>query len=21
MTYGHYCMKWFPRSLWSKRFI
>jgi len=21
MTCGHYCMRWFPRSLWSKKFI
>jgi len=20
-TCGHYCMRWFPRSLWSKKFI
>jgi len=20
-TCGHYCRKWFPRSLWSKKFI
>jgi len=21
MTCGHYCRRWFPRSLWSKKFI
>jgi len=21
MTCGHYCRRWFPRSLWSKSFI
>jgi len=21
MTCGHYCWRWFPRSLWSKKFI
>jgi len=20
-TSGHYCRRWFPRSLWSKNFI
>jgi len=20
-TCGHYCRRWFPRSLWSKKFI
>ena len=20
-TWGHYCRRWFPRSLWSKKFI
>jgi len=20
-TWGHYCRRWFPRSLWSKNFI
>ena len=20
-TYGHYCRRWFPRSLWSEKFI
>jgi len=19
-TFGHYCRRWFPRSLWSKKF-
>jgi len=21
MTWGHYCRRWFPRSLWSKKFM
>jgi len=20
-TWGHYCKRWFPRSLWSKKFL